>query len=929
MYMRKDFGKIGGARFYHPPTNKFGTSGHVKWYPESLYDPNLSKYDVTARIQGEGRLEDYQFLVGTTHFDDEDGLLYVSKEVYVGKSPVGPVILVKRAPIMKNGLVSKRYDDTPVYVEDVIRMTGAVLDTRRQESRGGDSFPADDLDLLEAELDSDPTTGGDETTPVGGCSESGFPTAERDQSSGNKVDRSVNGGACNTTPSRLCSKKPLSGELAKQNRLAIGDAHPKNSSQGPGRCKASGTWQSRLRDSTRIDYSRSRRINKNVGALAGAREHIHTAATAEEVDLDGNPLYMFKSVTDYIECHYTGELNLEALMGDPIASHMYECFMAEVGELGALLADPRTYREAMKMPDAKQWEEALRTEMKQLERLGVFSAPCPLPYGARKIKTRVILKKKRSKTGAVERWKARLVAQGFLQTFGVDFFDTYAPVARMTSFRIIYALSVYLNLFIESMDVDVAFLNATLKEDIYIEPPPGYPPVAKGMVLKLNKALYGLKQSPREWNETLDKFLREDLRMTRLKTEQCIYVRFNEDRSEYIILAVYVDDLVIAGTTQEAIMKFKQQITAKFECKDLGELDRILNMEVTRTVEGGLFLSQSLYVKDVLEKFKQYLPEKGSKFNGAETPMDSKIRLHKKGATQLRFKQKEIEVERGSVKCGESIPYREVVGSLLWLANGSRPDISFAVNQVAKYCCDPRVAHWNACKRILRYLSTTQDYGILYSSVNTDVTSKDMKNMPLPTAYFASKRPRDVDVSLESYVDADFANCIDDRHSISGYAFLLAGGPISWQSRSQPTVALSTMEAEYMAAATATQEAFWLRFLLEELGLNVSTPIVLKEDNKACISFSDHPGNHRNSKHIDYRHHFVREGVQRGDISMEYIETKFQLADIFTKALDTITFIKFRDMLVVSASTLNLVVKKAKETKASESEEPAQKKQRK
>ena len=149
---------------------------------------------------------------------------------------------------------------------------------------------------------------------------------------------------------------------------------------------------------------------------------------------------------------------------------------------------------------------------------------------------------------------------------------------------------------------------------------------------------------------------------------------------------MFVDDLVIAGTIQEAIMKFKQQITANFECKDLGELDRILNMEVTHIEEGGLFLLQLLYVKDVLEKFKQYSLEKGSKFNGAESPMDNKIRLHKNGASQLRFRQKEIEMERGSLKCDASIPYRKVIGSLLWLAHGSRPDISFAVNQVAKYC---------------------------------------------------------------------------------------------------------------------------------------------------------------------------------------------------------------------------------------------------
>ena len=146
-----------------------------------------------------------------------------------------------------------------------------------------------------------------------------------------------------------------------------------------------------------------------------------------------------------------------------------------------------------------------------------------------------------------------------------------------------------------------------MKEDVYIEPPAGYRPVPKGMVFKLKKALYGLKQS-REWNMALDTFLREGLKMTRLKTEQCIYVRFNEDRSEYTILAVYMDDLVIAGMTQKAISTFKQQITAKYDCKDLGLLDRILIMEVVRTKEGGMFLSQSLCIQDVLGRFISHLP---------------------------------------------------------------------------------------------------------------------------------------------------------------------------------------------------------------------------------------------------------------------------------------------------------------------------------
>ena len=174
------------------------------------------------------------------------------------------------------------------------------------------------------------------------------------------------------------------------------------------------------------------------------------------------------------------------------------------------------------------------------------------------------------------------------------------------------------------------------------------------------------------------------------------------------------------------------------------------------------------------------------------SPMDNRIRLHKKGATQLRLKQKDIEVEAGAVKCDASIPYREVVGSLLWHANGSRPDISFAVNQVAKYCCEPRNAHGNACKRIIRYSYATclRLWTMLFFIRLWILASSPRTWQTCQYPYFSSERPRDVDVSLESYVDADFANCFDDRHSISGYAFLLAGGPISWQSRSQPTVAL-------------------------------------------------------------------------------------------------------------------------------------------
>ena len=182
------------------------------------------------------------------------------------------------------------------------------------------------------------------------------------------------------------------------------------------------------------------------------------------------------------------------------------------------------------------------------------------------------------------------------------------------------------------------------------------------------------------------------------------------------------------------------------------------------------------------------------------------------------------------------------------------------------------MAHWKACKRILRYLAGTMDYGIKYSAASLKAFGKSM----MPQGYFDSRCPDEVaEQTLNVYVDADFANALDDRHSVTGYLFLMAGGPISWQSRSQPTVALSSMESEYMAATAATQECLWLKYILEELDLGVALPITLFEDNKACIAFSENPGNFRRTKHIDYRHHFVREAVQRGDIKLVHIPTTY------------------------------------------------------
>ena len=278
-------------------------------------------------------------------------------------------------------------------------------------------------------------------------------------------------------------------------------------------------------------------------------------------------------------------------------------------------------------------------------------------------------------------------------------------------------------------------------------------------------------------------------------------------------------------------------------------------MEVIQNTGAKLIrLNQTRYIQQMLGKFDINTT--------SSTPMDSRYRLSKSDSPTTE----------GEKLYMQTVRYREAVGSLLWLANGTRPDIAFAVNQVARYMEDPGVKHWDAVLRIMQYLKGTQNVGIVFDG---SVTPKGT------SGYFSYPK-----ADAEVFVDADHGTNKDDRRSVTGYVFMLAGAPISWQSRSQTTVALSSMEAEYMAACAATQESLWLAMLLEQMGIEVSKPIVLKEDNQACIDFSKNPGNHKRSKHIDCRYHFVRERVASGDIVLQWIPTTEQIADIFTKALD-------------------------------------------
>ena len=259
------------------------------------------------------------------------------------------------------------------------------------------------------------------------------------------------------------------------------------------------------------------------------------------------------------------------------------------------------------------------------------------------------------------------------------------------------------------------------------------------------------------------------------------------------------------------------------------------------------------------------------------------------------------------------LPYRELIGCLLWISMGTRPDISYAVNQCARYSSDPKPDHWTACLRILRYLKGTSDYGLHYHRHHSHYLGQNqpakvsMGDLKQPFSYASSHYPGDSNVHVFGYSDSDYANNVDDRRSITGYVFVFAGAPLSWNSMTQHSVALSTMEAEYYAVCKATQEAIYLRMLFEESGMRVDNPLVIKEDNQACISFTKQPGDHTKTKHIDVRSCFVRQWIERGELELQHIDTAEQLADIFTKALEVKQFQFLRNHLVRSRSSVNVI----------------------
>lgn len=551
--------------------------------------------------------------------------------------------------------------------------------------------------------------------------------------------------------------------------------------------------------------------------------------TCRTNDVDTHPLSTTVSEPPIITDPNLSRYPTRTRRSTQVSDFDYSCYTPSFASFlvsNNFLREPTSYSEASRDP---LWQEAMNEELSALDRTGTWDLVSP-PVGKKIIGSRWVYKIKTKSDGSIERYKARLVAKGYAQEYGMDYEETFAPVAKMTSVRVLIAVASVRRWSISQMDVKNAFLNGDLQEEVYMVPPPGVSH-RPGQVCRLKKALYGLKQAPRAW---FDKFssVVYSLGFTSSSHDSALFVKSSP--AGHIVLLLYVDDMIITGDDADGISDLKATLSRRFEMKDLGNLRYFLGIEVAYS-ERGYLLSQSKYTSDILERSRL------TDTCVVDSPLEVNVRYNPTDGDPL----------------ADPTLYRSIVGSLVYLTI-TRPDIAYAVHIVSQFVCSPTSVHWAAVMRILRYLR-----GTLYQSLLFPSTSS---------------------LELRAFSDADWATDQTDRKSTTGYCVFLGDSLISWKSKKQDVVSRSSTEAEYRAMASTTSEIIWLRWLLTDMGVSLSGSTPMYCDNKSAIQIAHNTVFHERTKHIEIDCHFTRHHFEQGTISLPFVSSSMQLADFFTKA---------------------------------------------
>ncbi|GBN22002.1 Retrovirus-related Pol polyprotein from transposon TNT 1-94 [Araneus ventricosus] len=493
---------------------------------------------------------------------------------------------------------------------------------------------------------------------------------------------------------------------------------------------------------------------------------------------------------------------------------------------------PNNFKESQMVPERENWCNAMKEELEILKVRDVYEI-VPRPKNKNVLGNKWVYTLKKDVTGKIKRYRARLVAQGFRQIEGIDYFDTFSPVINFTLVRLFIVILVTMKgWFCNHLDIKSAYLYAPLNEDIFMEQPSGFVIDNEyNSVFKLKKALYGLKQAGREWYSELNNTLIE-LGFQKLLTSNCIYVY-----KSFVLLLVYVDDIAIFACNEQYMNEAIGLIKSKFDVKDLGKLSKFLGVEFEMR-NGNFIMHQKSYINKMRNIFGN-IPNCKSL-----VPLSPGIAI---------YDNKEHDVL--------NVPYRNLIGSLSFLASRTRPDIMFAVNFLSQFNNNPSITHWNLICQVFHYVLNTSNYEINLSKSES--------------------------FALTAYTDASWAADNMDRKSISGYVIFLGDVPVSWSTSKQKCTALSSMEAEYIALSEAVKEIVWLNRIMNSC-LFLELPVIKSKifcDNQSAICYSKNLMENQRTKHIDTRYFFVKEKLNAEEFDLLYVSGKKNVADIMTKAL--------------------------------------------